>query len=54
VEGIDEAIRKKVVKKKEQEEKWAMEKKLKALDRSWKTLYNYTLVEFRKWGLEIL
>jgi hypothetical protein len=31
-----------------------MEKKLKILDRSWKTLYNYTLVEFRKWRPEIL
>jgi hypothetical protein len=54
VEGMDEVIRKKAAKKKEQEEKWAMEKKLKALDRSWKTLYNHTLVEFRKWGPEIL
>jgi hypothetical protein len=34
VEGMDEAIRKKVVKKKEQEEKWTIEKKLKVLDRS--------------------
>jgi hypothetical protein len=48
VEGIDEAIRRKAAKKKEQEEKWAMEKKLKILDRSWKILYNYMLVEFRK------
>jgi hypothetical protein len=34
VEGMDEVIRKKAVKKKEQEEKWVMEKKLKTLDRS--------------------
>jgi hypothetical protein len=54
VEGIDEAIRKKVAKVKEQEEKRAIEKKLKALDRSWKTLYNHTLVEFRKWGPKML
>jgi hypothetical protein len=53
VEGMDEAIRKKVEKKKEQE-KWAIEKKLKALDRSWKTLYNHTLVEFRRCGPEML
>jgi hypothetical protein len=48
VEGMDEVIRKKAAKKKEQEEKWAIKKKLKALDRSWKMFYNYTLVEFRK------
>jgi hypothetical protein len=33
VKGIDEVIRKKAKKKKEQEEKWAIKKKLKALNK---------------------
>ena len=51
---MDEAVRVKAVKKKEKEEKLAMEKRLKALKRSYVTLYNQTLVGLRKWGPEML
>jgi hypothetical protein len=51
---MDEVIRIKAEKKKEAEEKIAYVKRLKALYKTWTTLYNQTLVELRKWGPEML
>ena len=45
---IEKALKAKVIKKKEIEEKLIKKKKLKALYKSWKALYNYTLNNFRK------
>jgi len=54
LEIIDTAIRIKAEKKKAAEEKLAKEKRLKALYKEWTSLYNYTLVDFRKWGPDML
>jgi len=54
IELMEKVLEAKVIKKKKIEEKLAKEKKLKALYKSWKALYNYTLNDFRKWGPDLL
>jgi hypothetical protein len=51
---MDEAIRIKAKQKKVKAEELAKQKRLKAISKQWKSLYNQTLVEFRKWGPEML
>jgi hypothetical protein len=51
---IDEAIRIKAKQKKVKAEELANQKRLKAISKQWESLYNQTLVEFRKWGPEML
>jgi len=54
LEMMDKAIRIKAEKKREAEEKLVKEKRLKALQRQWTSLYNQTLVQLRKWGPDML
>lgn len=48
VESIEKALAIKAAKKKEAEEKLVKEKRLKAQHKTWTTLYNHTLIKFRK------
>ena len=54
VEFIEKALAIKATKKKEKEEELAKQKRVKALQKSWNALYNYILIDFRKWGPEML
>jgi hypothetical protein len=54
LEMMDEAIRLKAEKAKANEEKLARPKRSKAITKEWKSLYNQTLIQLRKWGPEML
>lgn len=51
---MEKALEAKAMQKKEREEEVAIQKRLKAITRSWKSLYNQTLNDFRKWGPDML